>query len=118
MSYKPLKVESYNRDGVPIDVKYKTRFNGEATIHLGVTPNLMKNGERSHNKYQAFIVYTRELQNLVEMVTRKSDIIKQFAMQLPDLAYTQYYGACFYPKSMTPIPSKMLKPPLMNWDTR
>ena len=90
MTYKSLKVLSYNRDEVPIEMKYRNRLQGDATVELNCYPILMRHGEGAGSKLPAFFVYTREIQSLVELAMRKSEHIKVIAAQLPTVAHQNY----------------------------
>lgn len=90
MSYKSIKVECFGKPKDEILQLYKARISNYSTISLRCYPNIMKHGERTGSKYEAFIVFNREIQNLVEQVMRKSSIIQRLTNDLPNVAKTQY----------------------------
>jgi Fic family protein len=90
MAYHLLKTIGFSNDGSSINERYNSRLHGDATILLDFYPNLMKHNEVATEKYPAFIVFTREIQTLVEEVSRKSDLILSLASDLPSVAHVQY----------------------------
>jgi Fic family protein len=95
MSYKPLKIVKFQNKGNN-DEEYLKRFEGFGTIKTGLYPYLNKRGELKSKEFELFSVPIQEIQLLTQQIVENSNLIKELAELLPDVAKNQFYNEQLY----------------------
>ena len=93
MDYKKLKIVKYMDKNN--EEEYEKRINGYGVIKTDMYPYLMKRDSVKAD-YPLFVVPLQKLQILMQQIQEKSNIIKDLANTLPNVAKDQFYKEQLY----------------------